>query len=92
MEAPQSDMDTGGVSATGTLMLKLVTGIRVTQSGRPLSAPNRRRIECCDKAPPPAHAGYHARGAACPGQQRRPRILPNLGTWQISMMWYNLVG
>ncbi|GMN56189.1 hypothetical protein TIFTF001_025308 [Ficus carica] len=81
-EAPQSDGDTDGVSATGTLMLKSVfpagSGIRVTRSGRPPSAPGRRRQSC---------AWYHAHGAEDSGQQHRLLILPNPGTWSKYPVW-----
>ncbi|GMN42604.1 hypothetical protein TIFTF001_011815 [Ficus carica] len=76
MEAPQSDGDTGGVSATGTPMLKSVTGTLGWAN-----AGINGRSPCLSRAPPPTRAGYHMQGAACPGQQHRPQILPNLGTW-----------
>ncbi|GMN33067.1 hypothetical protein TIFTF001_044757 [Ficus carica] len=40
MEAPQSDGDTGGVSATGTLMLKSVTVLMSKRRGRVLTRKN----------------------------------------------------
>ncbi|GMN38553.1 hypothetical protein TIFTF001_007788 [Ficus carica] len=90
-EAPRSDGETGGVSVTGTPMLKSVRpqleqaaevddGI-CTVAG--YASYVRWRIECCDRVPPPV---MHVQGVDCPGQQHRPRIQPNPGTWQILMM------
>ncbi|GMN61498.1 hypothetical protein TIFTF001_030585 [Ficus carica] len=86
-EAPRSDGDTSGMSVTGTPILKSVMVLMSKQEPQSELAAKvgdgigtavgyasdvRRRIECCDRAPPQARAGYHVRGTAYPGN-RVPR-------------------
>ncbi|GMN39718.1 hypothetical protein TIFTF001_008944 [Ficus carica] len=121
-EAPRSDGDTDGVSATGTPMLKLVRELMSKHRGRVLarknvgsSAPGGQlgltggqlglryaNVVCpiswrhvsmvwCQGTLGYATAGingwgrcrsyawYHVRGANCPKQPRRPRVLSNPG-------------
>ncbi|GMN41850.1 hypothetical protein TIFTF001_011077 [Ficus carica] len=77
-KAPQSDGDSGGVSTTGTPMLKLVMpkSKQAAKVGDGIGAAAgyasdvRQRIKCCDKAPPPARAG-----TTCEGRPVRVNII-----------------
>ncbi|GMN22939.1 hypothetical protein TIFTF001_050247 [Ficus carica] len=101
MEAPQSDGDISGVSATGTPILNSVWRVdrlqvhmryrsnRLVPRVHGLASGDTREsggeLSAVLGRRHQSCAWYHVCGAGCPSQQRRSRILPNPSTWQTSV-------